>query len=1250
MIRLKSHQLIRVFLLLLIPTVLSGQRSISGRITYAEDGEPIPAATVFIANTTVGAVADAEGYYSLKISGEGSYRLTVSHVGYQPVFLDIKPGKESIVFDIALILNELDEVAVIQKVRARQKDVTLFWKTLLGKSPSKKTIYALNPEAVFYYYNSETQQLTVTCREPLQIINNETGYQLQVVIGHFTHNYNTELSSWKAEFNFTELEPENVRQKDLWETNRKNIYKVSIPNFIKSLYHNTLMENGYLLAFPQKTDVKGNEYATYEKPDSFLTVDSIKNAKIFRIPSVLKNLILVCYGKPITQSMLEDVYQAQIVRPQVSVMNIMNKVSRAKNASDYWEEIGLFRNVIETPTVSVHIFPDGTTDNPVKLSPCFSSNSLTGLNMRLPSDYEPDVSPAMMQPVNAGVMVENLTDNVHNWFNTQLEVYPQEKIHLHTDRHVYASGEKILFKAYVTDALTLVSSLNSRYVYVELISPSDSLIKRVMVRPVDGIFYGNLPLVDFVPTGNYTLRAYTRYMENLGDDYFFKKNIRIENTATANRSPARREILSDDFEVSFFPEGGNLPEGVLCSVAFKALNSNGYPETITGVLVDETGEAILRDVSNSSCSNDKVGGEAILRDADVPSAFTSGTTFIQSFHAGMGVFEYIPEVGKKVYLRCKNNNGLEKQFELPQPNPQACSLTASLSVDSILIGIKSSSQTPDVPYYLLVHCRGEVLYFSEWDNGEENVSGRYGRVPGLESGRDGRVPGMLFTRDEFPAGIIQFVLFDEQMNALSERLVFNKNYDEAKVAFNTDKSSYKKREKVMVTLNLLGGIGEKLPLPSHLSVAITDDKDVAVDSSTTILSSLLLSSELKGYIENPAWYLQDTDESAKALDYLMLTHGWRRYNIPDVAKGKFAYPQIPFQMNREISGKVKNSMLSKNVTGSEISILSIDGNYGITTADKQGGFKFQDVDIPDSVSFFIQALNKKGKNRFELVINEESFPELIYATQSPIAKMSVISKETKSEDEANAFITKAEQRSKYDDDMRVIHLREVEVTAKRIDNKTDPRIQNKWGTEGSDFTIHRENFAKTNPGSVPNLLFRNVIPREEIFETPFGGLYIRFDHSSYPPLVLVDGVPASLDVLRNFPVNYVESIDLFRTNSAARFGVQGMNGGAISITTRKWGSINRESDDFNYTVYTPLGYQKPVEFYSPNYETLDAKYLSIPDYRTTLFWKPDITLSDTGEAGFEFYTSDFPTTYSVVIEGLTSDGRIVRQVEKIGVE
>jgi len=152
------------FVLCFIPFTLSAQRIIIGRITDADDGSPIPGVNVFIANTTVGTATDAEGNYQLQIPGEGIYRLTVSHVAYQSAFKDIEPGEASVVFDVALQTKTMDEVTISEKVRFRKYDIDLFWKTLLGEKPSK-TIQPLNPKAVYYYFNSTTGKLKVTCRD-----------------------------------------------------------------------------------------------------------------------------------------------------------------------------------------------------------------------------------------------------------------------------------------------------------------------------------------------------------------------------------------------------------------------------------------------------------------------------------------------------------------------------------------------------------------------------------------------------------------------------------------------------------------------------------------------------------------------------------------------------------------------------------------------------------------------------------------------------------------------------------------------------------------------------------------------------------------------------------------------------------------------------------------------------------------------------------------------------------------------------
>ena len=756
---------------------------------------------------------------------------------------------------------------------------------------------------------------------------------------------------------------------------------------------------------------------------------------------------------------------------------------------------------------------------------------------------------------------------------TQLEVFPQEKIHLHTDRDVYVPGEKIWFKAYVTDAVTHQYSTFSQYAYVELISPADTLVNRVMILQTDSMFHGHLPLIDFIPEGNYTLRAYTRYMENLGDDYFFKKNIRIGNLSAERGNRKNRESrgqVRDDYNVSFFPEGGNLLEGVFCKVVFKALKSNGSSESISGDITDESGAII---------------------------------TSIETRHAGMGAFSLIPNPEKRYFLHCRNGNGLEKQFELPRPVPNAYALTASQKHGRLSVAVNKSANSPDISCYLLAHCRGMALYFDVWDKKNELV---------------------FLSEEILPSGVIQFVLFDRDMNPLSERLVFCKNDDHGKIELHTDKALYEKRDKVVATLSLTDPGGNLLN--GNLSVAVTDNTDIKIDDANTILSTLLLFSELKGYIENPAYYLQDDAQSTIALNYLMMTHGWRRYHVQEVAKGNLEYPQIPFQMAQEIRGKAISPLLSRPVSQSDIMIMSNDGGFLLTATDANGQFVFKDFVFPDSTRFFIQALNSRGKDNVVLAVADESFPALIHAPQSLVAAIPfpVEEKESKPEVDADAFIVKAEKRSKFDEDMRVYNIDEVIISAPRIRfNRDEPRLRY-WANENSDITIRREDFEKTAPKLISDLL-KNT-PGVNI--SPFNEIRIR--HASFPPLFFIDGVPGSLE---SISVHDVESIDVFKGASAAMFGVRG-EGGVISITTKRW-EERPPGDKSNQIIYMPLDYQKPVEFYAPKYKTQEAKWSVIPDYRTTIFWKPDVVISDEGKANFEFYTSDYRTTYSVVIEGLT---------------
>jgi len=462
-----------------------------------------------------------------------------------------------------------------------------------------------------------------------------------------------------------------------------------------------------------------------------------------------------------------------------------------------------------------------------------------------------------------------------------------------------------------------------------------------------------------------------------------------------------------------------------------------------------------------------------------------------------------------------------------------------------------------------------------------------------------------------------------------------------------DKDVYHIRDKIVSTLSIPDSLFGAFR--NHFSVAVTDDKDIAVDESVTILSSLLLSSEIKGYIENPAYYLQDNPASNAALDLLMMTHGWRRYNIPEVVKGNPEYPLIPFQMFQEISGQVKSPILSRPVVGSEIivTIKDRDSDVWVTLTDESGYYIVKNLEFPDNTTFYMLAVNKRESDNVVLVVDNESFPKPVHAPQSPFSRQKIKDAEIKDEPGIDAFMEKAEQRAKFEEDIWAIQLKEIEITASRI-QRNEPRLQF-WANQISDATITREQIEKNKRVYVSDYLAYT----SDVLVFPDGRIRIRGGTGN--PVIFIDGVeqdwPESLNhpsqsPLERIAISAIESIDIFKGFATTAFGVRGANG-VISVTIRK-GANSPFTKKMNQVIYNPLGYQQPAEFYSSNYETLEARQSAIPDYRTTIFWKPDLVITDENEkATFEFYTSDFRTTYSVVIEGITADGRIVRQVEKI---
>jgi TonB-dependent SusC/RagA subfamily outer membrane receptor len=842
---------------------------------------------------------------------------------------------------------------------------------------------------------------------------------------------------------------------------------------------------------------------------------------------------------------------------------------------------------------------------------------------------------------------EGTPDSIPALIAHQLKVLPQEKIYLHTDKPYYMSGERIWFRAHLADAVSHIPAPISRYVYVEMINPLDSVLVRLKIRSDSSVYHGHVPIPDDIPEGNYELRAYTSFMRSVGEDYFFRKNVRvlhpqsrqlnstvrftfesdkkisaqiqltqlrpsrpfypenvkitIANGKTATVKPDRNNDLQytftlsptaprrvmlletvinrylyrkfievphpgQEFDLSFYPEGGILSQGLPVKVAFKALKKDGRAADVTGTIIDSDGVEV--------------------------------NTF-KSDHLGMGCVTLICAAGKSYHADAVCD-GVTQRFALPAAVAEGYSLSATWLKKRLSVSILAPAGMKH-NLWLTAHTRGIVHFTIPWDTS---------------------LPYILLPKEAFPSGILHLLLTDEQMNTLSERLVFIDNDDQAQVAYRPDKEKYSARMRVDNRAVLTDSNGQ--PLSGSFSVAVTDDHDVSIDTAANILTSLLLSSDLRGSIENPAFYFRKGNRYTWALDLLMMTQGWRRYNLPEVIKGKYATPTSYLEIGPEMSGTVKSVLAEKPQEGITVNVLGMNNPYFETTVtDAEGRFFFRQGELPDSTRFLVNALPIKTTRRLELTLNADTYPPRTVVALPPAS--------TDDRSLTDNYMDKTEQKFINENGIRMYYLEEVTITAER----TPPRKSIYYSQPDNSLT--EEQIGRYSLTTIYNLLMH--LPGVVVTGTRVS---IR---GQGDPLLVVDGVTMDIGELESINVMDVAQVDVLKNAAnTAIFGSQGGNGVIVIFT--KEGKVGFSPRPFHVKTAAPLGYQKPVEFYAPKYET-PASGNSTPDLRTTIHWQPNVRTDSTGVATFSFYTSDAASTYSVVIEGLASDGKIIRQEGKI---
>ncbi|MEL6944328.1 MAG: hypothetical protein AAFO82_16830, partial [Bacteroidota bacterium] len=369
-------------------------------------------------------------------------------------------------------------------------------------------------------------------------------------------------------------------------------------------------------------------------------------------------------------------------------------------------------------------------------------------------------------------------------------------------------------------------------------------------------------------------------------------------------------IQFDNISLNFMPEGGDLVAGLSSKVAFKALNEFGKPADIEGEVLDETGRTL--------------------------------TTF-SSFHDGMGAFEFTPCIDQKYKVKITRPSGIDRLYELPKVYEEG--IVASLSTqdkERIQFDIQTNK---DQILYVILQMQDSIFY-------TERVSTQQGKAQ------------VKILTTDFPMGIAQVTFFDELSRPQSERMVFLNAHRKLQVDIKTDKDRYQPREKVKIDIEITDDAGKGVL--GNFSAAVVDDKlhTYADDKQDNILSYFLMSSELRGEVYEPSFYFDPEEEKAlQALDYVLMTHAWRRFDWKDILDGeqKDWKAQVKFLLGHlTIKGYVHIGY--NYIEGAE---LRVEGTDQVTYSDKRGYFEFRNL-VQPAADLNIIAKYKKRKNKIQV--------------------------------------------------------------------------------------------------------------------------------------------------------------------------------------------------------------------------------------------------------------------------------------------
>lgn len=825
---------------------------------------------------------------------------------------------------------------------------------------------------------------------------------------------------------------------------------------------------------------------------------------------------------------------------------------------------------------------------------------------------------------------------------------PQEKVYLHFDNTAYFQGDNIWFSAYVVDAATQKPAA-SKVLYVELLSPNGVVMRQLKLKVEEGRAHGSLPLVDVsteaaralrgavaMPSGFYEVRAYTRTMLNFDESTVFSRvfpvyeqpekegdysNPTMKKYSNPYDQQRPQTKKAEKLTVTFYPEGGNLVLGIPNRVAFKAMDANGMGVAVKGQLKTNDNE------------------QPVL---------------LSAVHDGMGYVDFTPT--KERNTATFELDGKEYSFRLPDAEKEGYALRVNDRPTELMVGL-SGMNVSDELLGVTMMCRGKVCYF-------DTLSTRQGRA------------AFAIAKEKLPTGVHQLTLFNAKGKVCAQRLVFvNNGIMAGNVLIATSAEQYEPFAQVQMQVQTMAPGGQ--PMPATVSLAVRDSKNLGTAHTDNVMTNMLLSSELKGYIHKPEYYFESNDAAhAKALDLLMMVQGWTRYNWSQMARVEPFVIKHFVEDGLVIDGMLLHRMQDKPIKGASVKMRlyspdRLKTQETTVVTDNEGRFGFAVEEFNGKWDMWLIATKDEKEQDCRMRLDRAARPEVRAYTSSDtyLPDFVTLAAELQAED-----TKKDPMLQEYPDSVFLLDNVDVYGRRKYVDYLTfkayDAEEDTELHIDGGNYTYKVRDYLHEKGYNIDYARYQGVIPEGittrdemvswELEQAPINNRRVlwylhnegeEWHKSSYVPGFDIDMEDVKSIIVYDSPVEYMnipfvrEILDvttLESLNKSKKLQDQTvLSPGLYVIDVAMHPKGMRKSKVKGQRQTTFRGYSEVQAFYAPEYP--NGPIQGDVDYRRTLYWNPALATDAQGNAMVTFYNNGYSKQFDITAEGITPQGIVMRK-------